>query len=190
VKVVDLQSGEDLGTDRPGMLLVRGPNVMKGYLGDPALTAEVMRNGWYVTGDIAAVDGDGFLRLVDRLGRFSKMGGEMVPHIRVEEAIRGVLGLEGVQAQFIVTAVPDEKKGERLIVLHTGLPQTPEAISRQLGRQGLPALWIPSPDSFCQVDHLPLTGIGKPDLARTRNLALERFAPSRQPETGEASAQR
>ena len=77
------------------MLLVKGPNVMKGYLGDPARTAEVMRDGWYVTGDIAVIDADGFLRLVDRLGRFSKIGGEMVPHIRVEEAIRSCIGTGG-----------------------------------------------------------------------------------------------
>jgi acyl-[acyl-carrier-protein]-phospholipid O-acyltransferase/long-chain-fatty-acid--[acyl-carrier-protein] ligase len=140
VTVVDLQSGEDLGKDRPGLLLVKGPSVMKGYLGDPARTAEVMHDGWYVTGNIAVADADGFLRLVDRLGRFSKIGGEMVPHIRVEEAIRGVLGPEGERAQLIVTAVPDENKGERLIVLHTGLSQSPETISRQLGQQGTPAL--------------------------------------------------
>jgi acyl-[acyl-carrier-protein]-phospholipid O-acyltransferase / long-chain-fatty-acid--[acyl-carrier-protein] ligase len=145
------------------------------YLSDPARTVEVMRDGRYVTGDIAVADADGFLRLVDRLGRFSKIGEEMVPHIRVEEAIRGALGPEGERTQLIVTAVPDEKKGERLIVLHTGLSQCPETISRQLGQQGIPALRIPSPESFCQVDHVPVTGIGKPDLAQMRNLALGRF---------------
>ena len=98
------------------------------------------------------------------------------------------MGPEGEQAQLIVTAVPDEKKGERLIVLHTGLSQSPETIARHLGQQGIPALWIPLPDSFCQVDHVPVTGIGKPDLAQVKNLALERFVVSRQPETRSASA--
>ena len=75
-------------SDTPGLLLVRGPNVMQGYLGKPEKTAEVLRDGWYVTGDIAAEDEDGFLAITDRLSRFSKIGGEMVPHIKVEEELQ------------------------------------------------------------------------------------------------------
>ncbi len=92
-KVVDLETGCDLGPDRSGMLLVKGCNVMKGYLGQPAKTAEVIRDGWYVTGDIAEIDGDGFIRITGRESRFSKIGGEMVPHLRIEEALSRILGL-------------------------------------------------------------------------------------------------
>ena len=69
-----------------GMLLVKGPNLMDGYLGREDLTAQVMHEGWYITGDIAKLDEDGFLTITDRLSRFSKIGGEMIPHGRVEEA--------------------------------------------------------------------------------------------------------
>ena len=86
-KIVDLETGEDLGTDKSGMLLIKGPNVMKGYLGQPEKTAEVVRDGWYVTGDVAMIDAEGFIRITGRQSRFSKIGGEMVPHIRIEEAL-------------------------------------------------------------------------------------------------------
>ena len=80
-------SGENLPLGQPGLMLVRGPNVMQGYLGKPEKTAEVLRDGWYVTGDVAALDEDGFLQITDRLSRFSKIGGEMVPHIKIEEKL-------------------------------------------------------------------------------------------------------
>ena len=85
VRIADPDSMQPAPTGQPGLLLVRGPNVMQGYLARPEKTAEVLNDGWYVTGDIAAIDQDGFLQITDRLSRFSKIGGEMVPHIRVEE---------------------------------------------------------------------------------------------------------
>ena len=65
---------------------------MLGYLGQPELTAQAFRGDWYVTGDIASIDEDGFIRITDRLSRFSKIAGEMVPHMRIEEVIDGYLG--------------------------------------------------------------------------------------------------
>lgn len=90
------------------MLLVKGANVMQGYLGQPELTAKVVRDGWYVTGDVAYVDEDGFLFITDRLSRFSKIGGEMVPHGRVEEVLHEAAGAETMI--LAVTGVPDEKR--------------------------------------------------------------------------------
>ena len=134
-KVVDPETYEDLPLGTPGMLLVKGPNVMKGYLGQPEETAKVMHDGWYITGDIAMIDTDGFIHITGRLSRFSKIGGEMVPHIRIEEAIQKILGVEEEgQLSVVVTSVPDERKGERLVVVHTPLEMSPEEICDQLGR--------------------------------------------------------
>src|SRR5262249_10910116 len=115
VKIVDPDTLQPLRIAEPGLLLVRGPNVMQGYLNRPDKTQEVLRDGWYNTGDIATVDEEGFLRITDRLTRFSKIGGEMVPHIKVEDRLQELAG--ATEQMFVVTSVPDEKKGERLIVL-------------------------------------------------------------------------
>ncbi|MGD0516783.1 MAG: AMP-binding protein [Thermoguttaceae bacterium] len=174
-KVIDLDTGEDIGPNRTGMLLVTGPNVMKGYFGRPDVTAEVIRDGWYVTGDVAEIDEDGFIRVTGRVSRFSKIGGEMVPHIRVEEAINQLLHIDEEDLRAVVTSVPDAKKGERLVVLHTDLPLAPGEICRKLPKTGLPALWIPSPDSFHRVEAIPVLGTGKLDLKRVKDLAVELF---------------
>lgn len=176
VKVVDLETGRDLGPGQPGMLLVKGPNVMRGYLGRPGQAAEVVRDGWYVTGDVAALDDEGFIRITDRASRFAKIGGEMVPHLRVEQALRAVLGWSDDELRLVVTSVADARKGERLVVLHTGLPKPPETVCRDLVESGLAPLWIPSPASFRQVDEIPLLGTGTLDLKRIRDLAREQLA--------------
>ena len=167
-KVVHLQTGEDLGPDQSGMLMVKGPNVMQGYLDQPQLTAEVIRDGWYKTGDVAMIDHDGFIQITGRESRFSKIGGEMVPHLRIEEALNRMLSVNEDRIKLAVTSVPDARRGERLIVLHTGLDQPPEAIRRHLASVGLPPLWIPSQDSFYQVEAIPVLGTGKLDLKGQR----------------------
>jgi acyl-[acyl-carrier-protein]-phospholipid O-acyltransferase/long-chain-fatty-acid--[acyl-carrier-protein] ligase len=175
-KVVDLDTGRDLGPGKSGMLLVKGPNVMRGYLGEPDLTAEVIRDGWYVTGDIAEMDPEGFIRITGRESRFSKIGGEMVPHIRIEEALARILNPDEDKASLAVTAVPDPRKGERLVVLYTALGKPIDQICRELADQGLPPLWIPAPDSFCQVDEIPILGTGKIDLRRLKDLARQKWS--------------
>jgi acyl-[acyl-carrier-protein]-phospholipid O-acyltransferase / long-chain-fatty-acid--[acyl-carrier-protein] ligase len=178
VRIADPDTREPLPVGTPGLLLVRGPNVMKGYLGKPEKTAEVLQDGWYVTGDIATEDEDGFLMITDRLSRFSKIGGEMVPHIRVEEKLHELAG-ETEQA-FVVTGVPDGKKGERLVVLHTLEPDELEAVLEHLPEAALPNLWTPRPNQFFHVDELPHLGTGKLDLRRIRELAVE-FSPNEPP---------
>jgi len=169
VRIVDPVTEEPVPFGQPGLLLVRGPNVMAGYLDRPDLTDRVFRQGWYVTGDIAAMDDDGFLRITDRLSRFSKIGGEMVPHLRVEELLHELAG--ATQLTFVVTSVPDERKGERLVVLHT-LPDPPlHTCLDRLAKEDLPNLWKPKPDAFFRVEGFPLLGSGKLDLRRIRELA-------------------
>jgi acyl-[acyl-carrier-protein]-phospholipid O-acyltransferase/long-chain-fatty-acid--[acyl-carrier-protein] ligase len=175
-KIVDLDTGADLGPNQTGMLLFTGLNVMRGYLGKPELTKEVVRDGWYITGDVAEIDDDGFIKITGRISRFSKLAGEMVPHLRIEETINRVLGLEDAEEiRLVVSAVPDAKKGERLVVLHTGLAIPSEDICRKLAEAGLPSLWTPSADSFRQVAQIPLLGTGKLDLKGVKDLALREF---------------
>jgi len=182
-KIVHLETGVEPGVNEPGMLLIKGPNVMKGYLNRPDLTAEVIKDGWYVTGDVAMIDEDGFITITGRESRFSKIGGEMVPHIKIEETLARILGNfeEGLQAA--VTAIPDAKKGERLIVVHTSLPRSPSELCQELAKAGLPNLFIPSPDSFVKVDTLPVLGSGKLDLKQVKAIALEKFARTGTAET-------
>jgi acyl-[acyl-carrier-protein]-phospholipid O-acyltransferase/long-chain-fatty-acid--[acyl-carrier-protein] ligase len=174
VKIVDPETEQPLETGQPGLLFVRGPNIMHGYLNRPEKTAEVLRDGWYNTGDIAAIDEDGFLRVTDRLSRFSKIGGEMVPHIKVEEKLQELAGAS--EQMFVVTAVPDEKKGERLIALHTLSEEQLEECLAELAKSDLPALWRPRRDQFVRIETLPYLGTGKLDLRKARELALETTA--------------
>jgi acyl-[acyl-carrier-protein]-phospholipid O-acyltransferase/long-chain-fatty-acid--[acyl-carrier-protein] ligase len=174
VRIVDPDTRAPLPMGQSGLMLVRGPNVMQGYLGRPEKTAEVLQDGWYVTGDIATLDEDGFLQITDRLSRFSKIGGEMVPHIRVEEKLHELAG--ATEQSFVVTGVPDEKKGERLVVLHKLAEAKWTELAAKLPQLDLPNLWKPRADQCFHVDALPMLGTGKLDLRKIRELALQ-FSP-------------
>ncbi|TWT74196.1 AMP-binding protein [Allorhodopirellula solitaria] len=173
-KVLSPDDHSELSTGEDGLLMVTGPNVMCGYAGQDELTRKAILDGWYSTGDIAHVDADGFLYITGRLSRFSKIGGEMVPHLKVEEEIAKILveGEEDDQLRACVTAVPDEKKGERLIVLYTETAKTVDEIRESLRAAGLANLFIPGNDGFVQVDEIPLLGTGKLDLKAAKDLAL------------------
>lgn len=160
----------------PGLLLVRGPNVMKGYLGRDDLTAAVLKDGWYVTGDIAAIGEDGFIRITDRLARFSKIGGEMIPHGKVEEALHRAAGV--TTQSFVVTAIGDAKKGERLAVITTLDPAAAPGWLEKMAQEGLPNLFLPRRDSFVRVPAIPVLGTGKVDLRAAKKLALEALEAS------------
>jgi acyl-[acyl-carrier-protein]-phospholipid O-acyltransferase/long-chain-fatty-acid--[acyl-carrier-protein] ligase len=162
VKVVDLDTGEPVAPGTAGMLLVKGPNVMKGYLGKPEKTAEVLRDGWYTTGDVALMEEDGFLTITDRLLRFSKIGGEMVPHIKIEDKLHDLAGV--TEQVFAVTSLPDEKKGERIVVITTLSAEKLAPVLEKLPQCDLPALWKPRANQFFHVDALPMLGTGKIDL--------------------------
>jgi acyl-[acyl-carrier-protein]-phospholipid O-acyltransferase/long-chain-fatty-acid--[acyl-carrier-protein] ligase len=171
VRIVDPATLQPLPVNQAGLLLLKGPNVMQGYLGRPKQTAQAFHDGWYVTGDIAAEDEDGFLQITDRLSRFSKIGGEMVPHLRVEEKLHELA--HATEQTFVVSGVPDEKKGERLVVLHTLPEDQLQAVLAKLPACDLPNLWIPRPHQFFRISSFPLLGSGKLDLRRVRELAQE-----------------
>ena len=112
---------------------------------------------------------EGFLRITDRLSRFSKIAGEMVPHLKVEEAILNVLG----DAQCVVTGIPDDLRGERLVVLYVHPTLTPAELYRQISETNMPRLWIPKRENLYRVEALPQLGTGKLDLRAVRHRAQQ-----------------
>ena len=182
VEVRDPETGAALPTGAEGTLHVGGPTVMKGYLNDPAKTAAAVKGGWYDTGDMAKLDDDGFIHITGRLSRFSKIGGEMVPHLRIEEELLKICECrrpsdDGGDAEdgpvLAVSSVPDDRKGEKIVVLHRPLPVSVEDVRKRLGEAGLPNLWVPAADGFAEVDRLPVLGTGKLDLKALALLAQE-----------------
>lgn len=169
---------ERLGNHTDGLLCIKGPNVMLGYLNRPDKTAEVLQDGWYNTGDIARIDDDGFIEITGRQSRFSKIGGEMVPHIRIEQELTRIMDDDATDEPEVlcaVTAVPDARKGERLIVLHKPVSKSIPEVLDELQQAGLPNLWIPSQDSFLEMAEVPLLGTGKLDLKAVKDTAVQHF---------------
>ena len=169
VRVVDPVTMELLPPNSEGLLLVKGSNRMIGYLGQPEKTREVLLDGWYVTGDIATVDEDGFIRITGRLSRFSKIAGEMVPHVKVEEALHAIVG----DHDCAITGIPDEQRGEKLVALYTNAEMEPGEVWSRLSETSLPKLWLPKRENIYQVDSLPTLGSGKLDLRGVKAKALE-----------------
>jgi acyl-[acyl-carrier-protein]-phospholipid O-acyltransferase/long-chain-fatty-acid--[acyl-carrier-protein] ligase len=155
-----------------GMLWLRGVNIFEGYLHDPERTAEVLRDGWLKTGDVGRFDEDGFLYIEGRLSRFSKIGGEMVPHEAIEQKIIELLELSGRDERPIaVVGVPDEAKGEALVLLNAVDIDVSE-LRKKLQEAGVPNLWIPK--HLQRVEAIPVLASGKLDLKRCQECAAQR----------------
>ena len=167
VRISDPDSGQLLDDGQPGLIEVAGPNLMTGYLGKPDETAKVIRGGWYNTGDIGYINDDGFVVITDRLARFSKIAGEMIPHGAVEERL--LAALAATDPLLAVTAVPDERKGERLAVVFDQTRLDEAQIKQAIDRADLPNLWKPS--LLVAAGAIPLLGSGKLDLKGLKRLA-------------------
>ena len=189
VKVIDPDTFQDRGLKEEGLLLVSGPNVMQGYYEDDDRTGKVVRDGWYVTGDFARIDDDGYIEITGRQSRFSKIGGEMVPHERIEKLLQAAISqvsddsddqdddddnVKIPSLMVAVSSVPCQKRGERLIVFYRMNPLSPDELIRYLHQHDLPNLWIPDRDSFIEIDEIPILGTGKLDLRRLKELAGSR----------------
>ncbi len=176
-KVVHPETGDRLPHGEEGLLLVKGANRMMGYLDRPNETNAVFRDEWYVTGDIVTIDAEGFIKIVDRQSRFSKIAGEMIPHGKIEEVLQKLV--PGVQAA--VTSVPDARKGERLMVFLSGAT-APGArdVWQMLMSSGLPNIWVPKAEDIHIVESLPTLASGKLDLRAIKRMAAE-LAPERAP---------
>ena len=164
------ETNEKLTIYDSGMLWLRGPNIFEGYLKDPKQTAEVLHDRWLKTGDIGRLDEDGFLYIEGRLSRFSKIGGEMVPHEVVEQKIIAALGLEGSERRIAICGVPDEAKGEALLLL-TAEPIGMDKLRAALNEAGVPNLWIPKRSVV--IESIPVLASGKLDIRRCQELAAQ-----------------
>ncbi len=166
------ETDRKLSLHETGMLWLRGPNIFEGYLKDPERTAEVLRNGWFKTGDIGRFDEDGFLYIEGRLSRFSKIGGEMVPHEAIEQKIIDLLDLSGRDDRAIaIVGVTDETKGEALLLLSVEDVDL-ATLRRKLHEAGTPNLWIPK--RVQRVESIPILASGKLDLAKCKELVGEK----------------
>ena len=155
-----------------GMLWLRGPNIFEGYLHDPKRTVEVLHDGWLKTGDIARFDEDGFLYIEGRVSRFSKIGGEMVPHEAIEQKIVDLQDLSGRDERPIaVVGVQDEAKGEALVLLSAVDIDLAE-LRKKLQDTGVPNLWIPK--HIQRIEAIPVLASGKLDLKKCQQRATER----------------
>jgi acyl-[acyl-carrier-protein]-phospholipid O-acyltransferase / long-chain-fatty-acid--[acyl-carrier-protein] ligase len=169
-QIRDPETGELLSPYALGMLWLKGPNIFEGYLNEPERTAEVLKNGWFKTGDLGRFDEDGFLYIEGRLSRFSKIAGEMVPHETIEAKIIETFGLKMEDERVAaIVGIPDQAKGEALVLLATrNLPL--EEVRERLLAAGLPNLWIPR--RIKRVEKIPILGSGKLDLGKCKELAL------------------
>lgn len=170
-RVLDPETFAERPATETGLLVLRGPNVFEGYLSQPEKTAAAFRDGWFVTGDLGRFDEDGFLRIEGRLSRFSKIGGEMVPHGTVEQKLVELFGLEGAEGYVVfVAGVPDPAKGEQLVLLTTREEITADSVREKLSAAGVTNLWIPK--IVRRVDAIPALGTGKLDLKAAKAAAV------------------
>jgi len=177
ILVVDPATFEPVPPGAEGLLIVRSPARMRGYLGRDDLTEQAFLLGGYNTGDVGRFDADGYLYLTGRLARFAKIGGEMVPLDLVEGALQEAVERHGGGAEIAVATHTDRVRGERLLVLFTGtLPADPAALVDDLGE--LPALWRPKAAAFHRIEAIPVLGTGKRDLGSLGRLTEALAAPS------------
>jgi acyl-[acyl-carrier-protein]-phospholipid O-acyltransferase/long-chain-fatty-acid--[acyl-carrier-protein] ligase len=174
IRITDATTDDHLTLDQQGMIWLKGANIFQGYLGKPDKSAEVLVDGWFKTGDVGRVDDEGFLHIEGRISRFSKIGGEMVPHETIESAINKALGLDAESERRIaVVGVPDPQKGEAIVLLsaldNTTIERDCIDLRYKLLEQGIPSLWCPK--TIIPVPEIPVLASGKLDIKRCETLA-------------------
>jgi acyl-[acyl-carrier-protein]-phospholipid O-acyltransferase/long-chain-fatty-acid--[acyl-carrier-protein] ligase len=171
VKIINPETGSVVPRGQTGLLMIKGANVMLGYLNKIEQTSNVLNDGWYNTGDIASIDEDGFLTITDRLSRFSKIGGEMVPHLALEEIF--LQGLETDEQLVAVTSVPSDKRAEELVVLYLEQAGDADKLHDIICKSNLPNIFKPRRENYIRIDSMPALGSGKLDVLRLKKIATE-----------------
>ena len=172
-RVLEPTTREVLPVNKRGMLELQGANIFTGYLDDPEATGKAFRDGWFVTGDLARIDSEGYLFIEGRISRFSKLGGEMVPHGRLEQVIAECFQIDDAESPLVaVTGISDEIKGEALVLL-TAVEIRPGDLRERLLNHGIPNLWVPK--IILRVDSIPSLASGKLDLQALNALALRKL---------------
>ncbi|MFQ5753095.1 MAG: AMP-binding protein, partial [bacterium] len=170
VRIENYETGKECTSGEVGKILVKGDVVMKGYFDDLEETSMRFRSGWYDTGDMGYLDGDGYLWHAGRLKRFVKIGGEMVSLVRVENVLEKLLPQD---AACCVVEIPEAIKGAKIVAAVTQKIDE-KAVLKNMARQ-LPNIALPK--QFVVVDELPEMGSGKIDFRTTtemvRNLIQE-----------------
>ena len=165
------ETDEKLSLHETGMVWFRGVNIFEAYLHDEKRTTDVLHDGWLKTGDIGRFDEDGFLYIEGRLSRFSKIGGEMVPHEAIEQKIIDLFALSGRDERAIaIMGIQDEAKGEALVLL-SAVDVDLAQLRDKLRDTGVPNLWIPK--KISRVDAIPILASGKLDLKRCLELTTK-----------------
>ncbi len=177
IKITDPSTEEEIPINEQGIIWFKGANVFRGYLNNPKKTEEVIQDDWFVTGDVGRIDEDGFLYIEGRISRFSKIAGEMVPHETVEAAINKVLGLDQeTERRIAVVGIPDEQKGEAIVLLSTisddSVEQQTIDLRYKLLDEGLASLWCPK--IIIQIKEIPVLASGKLDIKGCEELVKEK----------------
>lgn len=178
VKITNAATGKTCPINTQGTIWLRGANVFSGYLDNKKETDHTISDGWLNTGDIGRVDEDGFLYIEGRLSRFSKIGGEMVPHETVEAAVTKLLGLDReTERRVAVVGIPDEQKGEAIALLTTVCGETLQQecidLRYKLMDMGLPSLWCPK--RFIPTDEIPVLASGKLNIKGCQEIAARQL---------------
>jgi acyl-[acyl-carrier-protein]-phospholipid O-acyltransferase / long-chain-fatty-acid--[acyl-carrier-protein] ligase len=156
------------GIDDGGRLFVRGPNVMAGYLRGGAI--EEPPDGWYDTGDIVAIDPEGFVRIVGRVKRFAKLGGEMISLAAAERIAETAVP----DTRHAVVALPDPRRGEKLVLITEAHGFDRNRLLEAAHRLGMPEIAVPR--EVIEIDQMPFLGTGKTDYAAVTQLAEQAMA--------------